>query len=290
MRSRYYYASVFLILVATAATSAQTKRDTDRDNRELKGPVRSVKIVTEVLEATNKSETSDGWIPSEITFDKWGNIEVDLQFGRDGDLVSRMTTEVDKAGNKIKEIYYSPSGELRFTHSFEYDRNGNVVEFKRTEPDGKISSLSRSTFDKKGRNDSNISFNTDGSINTITNVSYDKDGNRTGESSSTPESGIVTRVESIRSVENGVEKIETKFLNADGSAGSRFVETTEKNGDHRHEQYDELGNLTERQTWEYQKRDRHGNWTVEIMTKWEVRDGEPVLKLKKKATRTISYF
>jgi hypothetical protein len=266
------------------------RRETDRDDRYLKGPVRSVKIVTEVLEAANKHESSDGWIPSEITFDKFGNIEVDLQFGIDGEVASRMTTEVDKTGNKIKEIYYTPSGEPKFTHVFEYDQKGNVVEFKRIEPDGKISTLSRSTLDKQGRNESNISFNTDGSINTISNVTYDKNGERTGGSTSTPEAGIVSRVDSKRTRENGVERIETIFFNADGSQGSRVVETTEKNGDHTHECFDEKGTLNEKQTWEYQKPDRHGNWTTEIMTKWTVGDGELILKLKKKTTRTISYF
>ncbi len=291
MSCTWLAALVFTVLLGVGVPAQQAaKRNTDRDDRALKGPVRSLKIVTEVLEAADKNQTSDGWIPSEITFDKFGNIEVDLQFGKDGELESRMTTEVDKAGNKVKEFYYSPAGELKFTHWFEYDRNGNVVEFKRTEADGRISSLSRSTFDKQGRDESNISFNTDGSINTISNVTYDKNGERIGESSSTPESGIVTRVETKRTKENGVEKIDTIFYNADGSQGSRFIETTDKNGDHMHENFDEKGTLTEKQTWEYQKLDSRGNWTVEIMTKWEAKDGELVLKLKKKATRTISYF
>ena len=41
------------------------KRDTDRDDRELKGPVRSLKIATEVIETVNKDDAGDGWKPSE---------------------------------------------------------------------------------------------------------------------------------------------------------------------------------------------------------------------------------
>ncbi len=292
MRSKTGGGIVLLIILGVTAVSAQqpAKPKTDREERDLKGPVRSLKIVTEVLEAADKNATNDGWIPSEITFDKFGNIEADLQFTKDGELNSRMTTEVDKAGNKIKEFHYRPSGELKFTHSFEYDRDGNVVEFKRIEADGRISTLSRSSFDKQGRRESNVSFNTDGSINTISNLTYDKNGELVEQSSSTPEAGVVNRVETKTSKENGVERIETIFFNADGSQGSRVIETTEKNGDHKHENFDELGNLTGKQTWEYQKPDSHGNWTVEIMTKWETKDGNLVQKLKKKATRTIAYF
>ncbi len=265
-------------------------RESDRDARDLKGPVRSVKIVTEVIEAADKDDVGEGWIPSDITFDKYGNIVTDVQYGRTGEVVVRSATEIDKAGNKTKETHFNAAGEVKFTDFFEYDRNGNMAEFKRIDADGKLTSLSRFEFDKQGRSDANTSYNTDGSVNTTTAVIYDKLGERIGETSSTPGGGVISRVEYKRSKKDGVETVETLLFDGEGKRGPRLLETTEKNGDHRHEETDGDGRLVEKETWEYQKRDSRGNWTVEIMTKWEIKDEELVLKLKKKTARTIAYF
>lgn len=291
---RYRLTAILMFLTAFGAVMASgqqaSKCETDRDGRDLKGAVRSVKIVAEVLEAADKDNTSDGWIPSEITFDKYGNIESDVQFGRDGEIVDKTSSEIDKAGNKIKETHFDATGELKFTHVYEYDLNGNLVGFKRIEADGKVSGLWRFDFDKKGRSDSNTSYNTDGTVNTMTEVTYDKLGERADETSSTPEGGIVSRVEYKRTKQDGVETVETILANGDGTQNSRYLESTDKNGDLTVQGFDADGKLVEKQTWEYSKKDSHGNWTIEIMTKLEAMDGELVLKLKKKTVRTIVYF
>lgn len=291
---RYRLTATLMVFTAFGAVLASgqqaSKCETDRDGRELKGPVRSVKIMTEVLEAADKDNVSDGWIPSEITFDKYGNIETDVQFGRAGEIFDKTSAEIDKAGNKIKETHFDAAGELKFTHVFEYDRSGNIVEFKRIEADGKVSGISRFEIDKYGRSDSNTSYNTDGTVNTTTEVSYDKTGERVGETSSTPEGGIVSRVEYKRTKRDGAETVETLLFNGDGKLNSRYVESTDKNGDVTMQGFDGDGVHVEKQTWEYSKKDFHGNWTIEIMTKWETKDGELVLKLRKKTVRTIAYF
>lgn len=283
---------MFCLVLGVGSSFAQLadKRETDAEGRELKGKIRSVKIVTEVIEAADKNKTSDGWIPSEITFDKFGNIERAVQFGSDGSVENTSVAEIDKNGNKLKEIFCNAVGELRFTHVFDYDERGNLVEFKRIEPDGEITGLSRFDFDKQGRNESNISYNTNGTVNMMTEIMYNKFGERVGETSSIPEHGVITSVEYKRSKDNGVETVETVIRGVDGTITAKYIDRTDHDGNESTLSYSPDGTLEEKQTWEYPQKDQNGNWTVEIMTKWEPKDGDLVIKLKKKTIRTIKYY
>ncbi|MEQ1603999.1 MAG: hypothetical protein ABL999_03950 [Pyrinomonadaceae bacterium] len=282
---------VFLTVFGAELSLGQqtNKRETDRDERELKGSVCSLKVTTEVIEAANKDDADEGWKPSESTFDKYGNILTEVQFGSDGEIIDKMIAEIDKSGNKVKETHFNNVGELKFTYFLGYDRNGNVIESKSVEADGKIVGMSRFEFDKQGRNESNTSYNPDGTVNTTVRVIYDKFGERVQTTNSSPLSGVGSRFEYKRAKEKGGEILETIIFNPDGTLHSRYLETT-KDGDRTILGFDKEGTVAEKLTVEHTKRDAHGNWTMEIVTRWETKDKELALKIKKKTTRSIGYF
>jgi hypothetical protein len=291
MRSISTAVFIFLTVFGAVTSMGQqaSRRETDRDHRDLKGSVRSVKIVTQVLEAAKKDDFDDNWRSSESTFDKYGNVGAELRFGVDGKVVGKMIAEIDKSGNKLKETHFNDAGELKFTYFLEYDRDGNVTESKSVEADGKISGMARFEFDKQGRQVSNSSYNSDGTVNTTVQVIYDKFGERVGTTSLSPVSGVGSRFEYKRSKEDGADILETTIFNPDDTLHSRYVETT-KDGDRTILGFGNKDQLAEKLTVERTERDARGNWTIEIVTKWETKDKALVLKIKKKTSRTIGYF
>jgi YD repeat-containing protein len=261
-----------LVSCAGAQAPAPVKKKTDRDLRELVGPVHQVRITRELVETTEAEDNGDGWIPSLTIYNRDGFVEEFHAYDDKGNFAYKSISEFDSSGNKIQVT--------------DYDANGNAIEVKNYHnPDGSLSWGLRFSYNREGNMIGHSYFDKDGQITSVTDYVYNQDGKEKQEITTDVEGKRTNRAVHSFS-ENGEEMT---MFDSRGVLESRYVSQITDKGDRTEFSYDKNGKLTRKETYTYE-RDTQGNWIKEVTSEWEDKNGTLAFKRTIITRRTITYY
>lgn len=275
-----------LISCAEAQAPSPVKKKTDRDLRELVGPVHQVRIIRELVETTEAEDNGDGWIPSLTIYNRDGFIEEFHAYDARGNFEYKSVGEFDSSGNKIQETDYDADGKLLRKTVTTYDTNGNAIEVKNYHnPDGSLSWGLRFSYNRDGNIAGHSYFDKDGQVTSVTNYVYNQDGKKKQEITSDAKGKPTHRA--VYSFSENSEEV--TMFDDQGVLERRYVSQTNDKGERTELCYDKSGNLTCKETYTYE-RDARGNWIKEVASEWEDKDGTLAFKETKITRRTITYY
>lgn len=284
---RVLFVNLIFIFCVNAQVTNEAKRETDKDSRELVGPVHTVRIERQLIESFEGDEFGSGWIPSLTNYNRDGNVQESVEYNDKGDFDCKLVSKFDSSGNKVLETYFGTDNLIVRKFAMRYDAEGNQIEFKNINADETVSLWTKFTYDKKRNLISHASLNAEGQVLSVTDLSYDKKG-RLREESSRNAKGAFDHL-TVYSYNEKDKSKEISVFNAEGFLERRYFSSIDAKGNQTELSYDKNGKVTNKETYEY-KRDSSGNWITETVSEWEDKDGSLILVRKKVTTRTITYY
>lgn len=275
----------FLPFAVGAQAGRTVKKETDKELRELVGPVREVRIVRELVESAEGDEIGDGWIPSLTIFNREGFVEEFHAYDDRGKFEYKSVSEFDASGNKVQEATYDAKGKLLRKTVMAYDASGNMIEVKNFHnPDGSLSDWIRYAYDREGEPVSHSYLDKKGRVTSVTKYSYDPE-RKEKEEVTYDAKGQLTH----RAVHSFGDEQQIAVFNQNGVLQYRYVTLTDDKGNLTALDYDRDGTLSSKETYTYE-RDERGNWIKETASEWKNTDGRLAFVRTKITRRTITYY
>jgi YD repeat-containing protein len=255
-------AALFVCVLAGSTVGAQTK--TDRENRGLIGPVKTV--------STRRTETPlrDGK-PGEpkvaqldlITFDEQGHMIQEDVIDPDGTPREKWVYTYDANGNRTERSGYESSGGLiaKDTYRNEFDTQGRLITTSMYDADGKLNYRMVRNYDYRGLMTDSTTYDRNGSVSNRSTFTYDEKG-KLAEFALYNSAGALMQRQTVTNGRN-----EMLLSNYDGTLKSREIRSVPIK--------DEL--------------DAHGNWTRLTTNKEVTQSGrtEAALEITR---RIITYY
>jgi len=255
-------AALFICILGGSTVGAQTK--TDRENRVLIGPVKTV--------STRRTETPlrDGK-PGEpkvaqldlITFDEQGHMIQEDVIDPDGTPREKWVYAFGANGCRSERTGYESSGRLitKNTYRYEFDTQGRLITTSMYDADGKLYNRMVRNYDYRGLETDSTTYDGNGSVSNRSTFAYDEKGN-SAEFALYNSAGALMQKQTVTNGRN-----EMLLSNYDGTPKSREVRSVPIK--------DEL--------------DAHGNWTRLTTIKEVTQSGrtEATLEITR---RIITYY
>jgi hypothetical protein len=286
--------SILLILVLPLAVYG--KRQTDREEDGLFGPVESV-----TSEEAKLSQSFGAWVEDHRhrteskTYSAEGNLLVWIEYGDDGQQSARRVSTHDTAGRWIETRIYNALNQLKSRTVNEYVAGANLrssctVYFATGALDKKAVFL----YDASGNLIRWDSYDADGTLNMMVQTTYDGMGNAVEECNYNGDGTLFSRRMTLYSSTGRVVHSTFHTYNKAGTIDSTLLRD-----------YDERGNeVLLSATWAHPFSllipdsktayeylfDSHGNWIKQTGSEWVTKFGTSYWEPRTVIHRTITYY
>lgn len=192
----------------------------------------------------------DRWVRHQLRHDADGReILHDEDWGRDGDIDSRRTTERDAAGRPVREtVDYGADGDYEYRYWHEYDADGNwtlYAEDKRR--DGGALVTLRRRFERGQLAELTIDLETDGVIDQRSWWEYDAEGRETYSADDEDMDGDPESQQWHEHAPDGLGSVWAFDEDGDDRIEKRYVRTWSADGAHERYEQDDDGDGTPEQ-------------------------------------------
>jgi uncharacterized protein YkuJ len=277
---------VFIFVFVAAAQKIPAKRETERDQRELVGPVHYVRIRRELNRSTDGKGFEGGWIPSLTVYNRNGAIKEFFAYDDKGNLDYKSVGKFASSGNKIEEDTYRTGEKLPRKKLMAYNPGGNIIENKDyNNYDGSMSEWQRFSYNRKGYVKSISYLSKDGRLLAVGKYLYNQAGKQRQWSSFDKSGKLLAK--SLYYYHKNNEEIRT--YDNQGTLTARSITLVDDKGNQTEINYGKNGKPWNKARYSY-KRDAHGNWIKEVCSEWEDKDGHLIFKRTKVTRRTIIYY
>jgi hypothetical protein len=279
-----------LLLWALPATPEVSVERSDREEEGLKGPVRSVETRESLLVQTD-------W------FDPQGRLIERLQHGIEtsqGLWPLRFVYSYDQAGRRTAETVHDARGELVKETRFAHDEYGHRSAEVATWSDGTFENASLYEYDEAHRLIRGLHYNAQQVINRNLytfdgagrlarerferNYGYDARGRQVMKSDR-----FNIGYELVMRYDDQVRIRDKAVFDLAGLAQGRSAFQYDEHGNQKEERiFNAEGRATDRKAYRYEYDDM-GNWILEALQWWAVRDGRETLKQFQIRERSLTY-
>lgn len=291
------YAGILLCL--TLASVADAQRSTDREEREYKGKVKTVRTyIVDYAYDNGRMKTGKRHIDELEQFDRTGNLIRDIDYDDDGKVLSdeKRVFQNNRLAETLRK--HSPFSNLSDRATYKYDLAGNLIAEDGYDLAGKLVTANVYEYDdhnRKIRWTSKSYFKNEDKRAHRWEYAYDDQGRLTDERKfldagngfiPTDDLGAPHRRQLIYG-ERG--KTEKKFNSRGQLLSSSEIRYDDQGNELEDIQFDQKGELKGKTRYEYVF-DRQGNWTVQKTYQWETENGQGFYRLDEVSHRTISFY
>jgi YD repeat-containing protein len=276
-----------ILLLAICQARAQEKRH--REQWQLQGPVRSMRVEKILLTDNGKQEKSVELL-DEASFDERGNL-VFVGFIHpipSGRYSARLTNTYDAKGTLIKTAVHNADGSVNRDETYSYDGRGRKIETVWQWAGGKVFHQTTYTYNSRGLLTEEASrFSHRNWALSRTNYSYDEKGRRTELTYSSENPSGNSRT--IYEYDDSTNRDTTTIYDAEGKLFTQWIYRHDDRGrDVEVYLYGQDAALKRHSTMAYES-DSRGNWTKLKITREVYKDGQSQVEHEVQR-RIITYY